>query len=120
MNHCILAMKENEDYLSVLCIYQGQLSNLLTQHYNSFDKAYSLVELGDINSIDADEVNAFHRDWGISWRYTKPQYYPNKASLLKYCEATGLDLLFLFEDDQWQKIDFSQEFELPTRVALAS
>ncbi|VUD56391.1 hypothetical protein TDB9533_02046 [Thalassocella blandensis] len=112
MNHCILAMKENNDYLSVLCIYEGHISTMLQQHYNSEDKARSLVELGDINSIQEDEVNAFHRDWGISWRYTKPQHYSDKSSLLQYCEATGLDLMFLFDGQKWEKVEFEQNFEI--------
>lgn len=112
MNHCILAMKENNDYLSVLCIYEGQISSLLEQHYNSEAKARSLVELGDINNIQEHEVNAFHRDWGISWRYTKPQHYADKSSLIQYCEASGLDRLFLFDEDEWQTVEFEESFDL--------
>ncbi len=111
MNHCIIAINDGKEYQSILCIYEGKLDETLRDYYSSATAARELVELGDINSISKNEVNAFHRDWSISWRYTKPQYYSDKYALLQYCEATGLELLFLHEDGEWQVLNFGRTFE---------
>jgi len=119
MKHCIIAVKERLQYRCVFCQYETEIGPVLTAFYEHFDAAKALVELGDINSLEQTKVSAFHRDWGFDWQYTKPQLCQSKQALYDYSEATGLSLLYIFEDGQWQTERFEERF-LPTMVGSAA
>lgn len=106
MNHCVIAAKENNEFMAVLCIQESQLFDTLNQYYNTSEGALSVIAQGDLNRVEADKVNSFHKDWGISWCYTQPQHFTTQEELEHYCEASGIEQMIMFEQDHWERKEF--------------
>lgn len=119
MKHCIIAVRIKRQYQCVFCQYEADIASALRTHHDSLEAAKTLVSLGDINNIEKATVSAFHRDWGFSWCYTKPKHCFNRAVLMEHCRSTGLETLHVFENGQWNTVQFEEHFA-PVAIGIAA
>lgn len=114
--HCGIAVKTEKGYNTIYVHHDGYESYMypmLTQNYNTEERATDLVSLGDASSIQERMVPSresghsfdnpedgvcifYHRDRGERWEDNKPHTYPTKSELLNI-----LYYNYIWEDGQW-------------------
>lgn len=96
----------DDAYRSVYCHFDGYdygqgVGTTLRAYYNSEEQARALIELGDLSSIKAEEVCAYHRDRGEAWSQTQPRLSASEDNLIKLARERGADYLYLFGEGSW-------------------
>jgi hypothetical protein len=113
-NSFICIKTESNQFKCIYCHYDGEPEfngKILVQHYNSLEKAESLLALGDASCIDKsiekpdghsfnnriDGYSVFyHRDRGEDKDTTKAQIYDN------FNDLGYNDYTYVFENNQWK------------------
>jgi hypothetical protein len=112
---------EDGSIKNVYCHSDGYLSwngRILTEFYNSFEKAIELVDLGDLSLLNKNlkptsehsfgrpeqgVTIAYHRDRDESWEDVEPKTYMCQAefenSVLRDCI---IEYVYLFTDGEWK------------------
>lgn len=110
MNHSIIALKRDKQYLSIICHHphNGDLGAVLRAHYSSRTAANRLIALGDLNHLDADAIDAFHRDWGYTRNETLAVRHASANALVNFCESINAEQLHLFNDNEWETIRLTE------------
>ncbi len=103
MTYCVIAIRDNFRFKSVFCRYEENLERVLKNEYASLSAAKCLVGLGDISSLADGDVRYYFRDWGFEWKYARPVEFYNRQVLREYARAAKTELVYVFEDNQWEK-----------------
>ena len=113
--HCGIAVKTEKGYNTIYCHHDGYESYMypmLTQNYNTEERAADLVSLGDASSIQERMVPSrdsghsfdnpedgvcifYHRDRGEAWSHVRPSHYTRDELLSDFYYA------YIWEDGQW-------------------
>lgn len=103
MKYCVIATKDQRDYLAVVCHYDDMdlLCALLCESFSHADAALGLVSLGDIAFSASGTLTSYHRDFGYSWAQCCPVVLEGQEALLAHGRAIGAQGLFLFNGEQW-------------------
>ncbi len=106
MKHCVIAVRVNRSYRSIICHYDdcSDVARVLRKKYRSIRDITHLLELGDLNHLDETSISAFHRDWGYLWNETTPVIHDDLKLLISYSDAIGADRLHVFEDNAWEHL----------------
>lgn len=119
MSHnCMIAIKEGQKYRSIYCHFLAEEAEkvagpILRNHYNSLPEATGLVDLGDLNDIDEQGIDAFYRDWGHPWNEVRPAIFSNKKTITEYAGLIRCRFLYVFEYDEWHTIEILKEPVIP-------
>jgi hypothetical protein len=121
---CAILVKTNLGYITSYCHFDGYIDYMypmLTNNYNSYEKAIALVRLGDASYI-ADKLEPttdthsfehpergvsvfYHRDRGESWLHTAPKYCEKETRLSQFQYG------YVFENDCWNVYKLGKEVE---------
>lgn len=114
MKYCVIAVKNNHSYSSIICHYDeySDVGLVLRKKYHSIESCNTLIELGDLNHLDEDTISAFHRDWGYLWNETIPVVHENLKLLALYSDSVGADRLHVFEDNEWESLFLRETSEI--------
>lgn len=88
--------------------YPSHTGKILYEEYNNIDKIKELVNLGYLESIDSDEVIAFHRGKGYDFDHVKPE----TTNHLSEFTTRNLNYLFDVESKRWKFFTNLGEFDL--------
>lgn len=88
--------------------YPTHTGKILYEEYNNIDKIKPLINLGYLESIDTDEVTAFHRDKGYNFENVKPET-TNELNKFTTCE---FNYLFDVKSKKWIFFTNLGEFDL--------
>ena len=118
----ITYVDENNIAHSIYCHHDGYTEHhmpILTKHYNSYEKAKELVDLGDMSVLEIkvhpdpkkehkfgypncaqnDVCLYYHRDRGDDWEQCKPSEYEyTKEGWINTC---GQDYNYIFVNNKW-------------------
>ena len=86
----------------------SDVGKILYEEYNNINKIKELVNLGYLESIDSDEVIAFHRDMGYDF------YQVKSGATNHLSEFTTREFNYLFDvkSDRWKFFTNLGEFDL--------
>lgn len=114
MKYCVIAIKENNNYRSIICHCDeySDIGLVLRNKYHSETATSNLIALGDLNQLDENTISSFHEDWGYQWNETTPITHENLKLLALYSDAVGADRLHVFEDNEWESLVISEPEEL--------
>ncbi len=106
MKHCVIAVRNDQNYRSIICHYDevSDVGLVLRRKYHTEDAASALIVLGDLNHLDEHRISAFHRDWGYLWNESVSIAHESLQLLISYCDAVGADRLHVFEDGEWESL----------------
>lgn len=90
--------------------YPEHTGKVLYEKYNTTDKVKELIKLGWLESIDTDDVVAFHRDKG--WDFNEVQ--PETVNTLNEFTKTEFNYLFDTKTEKWKFYTNLGEFDLET------
>lgn len=121
--HCGIAVKTENSYETIYVHndgYRSYMYPMLTNNYNSEEKARALVTLGDASSIhekleptpgiahtfdfpERDVSIFYHRDRGEPWIGVAPSYLTREEVLNNYHYA------YIWEDGEWHTYAYGRE-----------
>jgi len=115
-----IAIKTRSGYKSIYCHFDGYPSGVgrtLRDHYTNRGKVNRLIALGNISILgkeigkkqDFDNPTegwtvAYHRDRGESKFSNAPKLSRSMQQLSALCDSSGVDYLYIFEDNEWKMI----------------
>ena len=88
--------------------YPSHVGRVLYEEYNDINTIKELIKLGYLESIDSDEVIAFHRDKGHNFDNVKPERV-NDLNEFTTCE---FNYLFDVASKRWTFFTNLGEFDL--------
>lgn len=104
---------ENDKITYIYLHYDGYPSHtgkILYEEYNNIDKIKELVNLGYLESIDTNEVIAFHRNKGHDFDHVKPE----TTSELNKFTTCEFNYLFNVKTEKWTFYTNLGSFNLET------
>lgn len=90
--------------------YPSHTGKILYEEYNNIDKIKELVNLGYLESIDTNEVIAFHRNKGHDFDHVKPE----TTSELNKFTTSEFNYLFNVKTEKWTFYTNLGSFNLET------
>lgn len=90
--------------------YPSHTGKILYEEYNNIDKIKELVNLGYLESIDTNEVIAFHRNKGHDFDHVKPE----TTSELNKFTTCEFNYLFNVKTEKWTFYTNLGSFDLET------
>lgn len=90
--------------------YPSHTGAILYEEYDDINKIKELINLGDLESINTNEVIAFHRDKGYNFDNLKPET-TNYLNEFTTCE---FNYLFDVKSKKWTFFTNLGEFDLKT------
>lgn len=90
--------------------YPSHTGKILYEEYNNIDKIKELVNLGYLESIDTNEVIAFHRNKGHDFDHVKPE----TTSELNKFTTCEFNYLFNVKTEKWTFYTNLGSFNLET------
>lgn len=99
------AIDENGMIHSIYCHFDGYplgVGNILYNHYNSEEKIFELLSLGDISSLEEtiEKTNAYHRDRGEDLHFELSE---NEKEYLEI--NSGQEYTYLYKNNKWYIFD---------------
>jgi hypothetical protein len=97
-----IIVKVKDAYLGIYCHFDGypdRVGKMLKQYYNTFEKAESLVGLGDISSLGKTYENtvAYHRDRGEDLHFVQEDSWEDVVARIDG------DYVYVFENGEWSQ-----------------
>ena len=122
-----VAVKTDKGYESIYVHWDGYFSYMypmLSENYNSWERATALVSFGDASSInkrimpshgsnhsfdhpEEDVCVFYHRDRGEHWARVEPTFCLTKGEVLK-----SQYYVYIFEDNVWKAYQGGKEVDI--------
>ena len=106
----IAYVEEGRNVVASYCHHDGYLDHvgrMLFDHYNSFEKAKELVDIGDISSISkTPEIIHEKRDMHYGGKIPgnskgKPEFYRTISSFMYHADPPSIEYIYLWQKKMW-------------------
>ena len=120
----LIGIKLDNIVKTIYCHWDGypeHVGELLVNYYNTPTAITTLMELGDLSSLDAtsDECTAYHRDRNEPWGMVEPRDV-NASEMTSVGIEYGVDYVYIYNNEfEWECFDYEgNPVEILSELAL--